>query len=69
MYRKPKFLEILHDIRQQMAAEGEYDMNRFLQLIEQRSAPLEPEPEPKRASAARVVKARRSPATKAQKKL
>lgn len=67
MYRKPKFLEILHDIRQQMAAEGEYDMNRFLQLIEQRSAPLEPEPT--RAAAARVVKARRSPATKTQKKL
>lgn len=67
MYRKPKFLEILHGIRQQMAAEGEYDVNRFLQLVDQQ--PTVTEPEPDRAAAAPVLAARRPRARKTQKKL
>ena len=32
MYRRPKFLEILIDIRQAMAAEADYDVDLFAEL-------------------------------------
>lgn len=33
MYRRPKFLEILIDIRQEMAREADYDSDLFAELV------------------------------------
>ena len=33
MYRRPKFLEKLHDIRCEMAAEADYDVQLFTELV------------------------------------
>lgn len=32
MYRRPKFLEVLIDIRQQMAHEADYDVDLFTEM-------------------------------------
>jgi hypothetical protein len=32
MYRRPKFLEILHEIREHMSREADYDMDLFAEL-------------------------------------
>jgi hypothetical protein len=32
MYRRPKFLEILHEIREEMSREVDYDMDLFAEL-------------------------------------
>lgn len=33
MYRRPKFLEVLHEIREEMSREADYDMDTFAQII------------------------------------
>ncbi len=33
MYRKPKFLEILHEIREEMSREADYDVDLFSELV------------------------------------
>lgn len=33
MYRRPKFLEILLDIREEMAREADYDADLFAELV------------------------------------
>ena len=33
MYRRPKFLEVLLEIRQEMAREAEYDVNLFAEML------------------------------------
>lgn len=33
MYRKPKFLEILHDVREQMSREADYDVELFAEMV------------------------------------
>jgi hypothetical protein len=33
MYRRPKFLEVLLQIREQMAREADYDVDRFTEMI------------------------------------
>jgi len=33
MYRRPKFLEILHEIREQMSREADYDMDLFAEIV------------------------------------
>jgi hypothetical protein len=33
MYRRPKFLEILLEIRQQMAHEADYDVDLFAEMV------------------------------------
>ena len=33
MYRRPKFLEVLHGIREEMSREADYDMDSFAELI------------------------------------
>ena len=33
MYRRPKFLEVLIDIRQEMAREADYDVDLFAEMI------------------------------------
>jgi hypothetical protein len=33
MYRRPKFLEILHEIREEMSRDADYDMDLFAELV------------------------------------
>lgn len=33
MYRRPKFLEVLLEIRQTMAREADYDVNLFAEMV------------------------------------
>jgi len=33
MYRRPKFLEVLLEIRQEMSREADYDMDLFAEMI------------------------------------
>lgn len=33
MYRRPKFLEILLEIRQEMAREADYDVDLFVEMV------------------------------------
>jgi hypothetical protein len=33
MYRRPKFLEILHEIREEMSREADYDVDLFAEMI------------------------------------
>jgi hypothetical protein len=46
MYRKPKFLEVLHAVREQMARECDYDMDLFIQMIRRAAKPDENPSEP-----------------------
>ena len=39
MYRRPKFLEILHEIREQMSREADYDMDLFAELVRSGKSP------------------------------
>lgn len=33
MYRKPKFLEVLHEIREEMSREADYDVVLFAEMV------------------------------------
>ena len=33
MYRRPKFLEVLHEIREEMSREADYDIDLFAELV------------------------------------
>ncbi len=33
MYKRPKFLEILHEIREEMSREADYDMDLFAEIV------------------------------------
>ena len=33
MYRKPKFLEVLHAIREEMSREADYDVDLFTEMV------------------------------------
>lgn len=33
MYRKPKFLELLHEIREEMSREADYDVDLFAEML------------------------------------
>jgi hypothetical protein len=33
MYRRPKFLEILHEIREEMSGEADYDVDLFAEIV------------------------------------
>ena len=33
MYRRPKFLEILHEIREEMSREADYDTELFAEMV------------------------------------
>lgn len=34
MYRRPKFLEVLLSIREEMAREADYDIDMFVQIVQ-----------------------------------
>ena len=33
MYRKPKFLEVLHEIREEMSRDADYDVDLFTEMV------------------------------------
>ena len=39
MYRKPRFLEELHAIREEMSREADYDVELFAELVRSGTAP------------------------------
>ncbi|MBA2502026.1 MAG: hypothetical protein H0V27_04015 [Pyrinomonadaceae bacterium] len=39
MYRKPKFLEVLHEIREEMSREADYDVDLFAEMVRTNQRP------------------------------
>jgi hypothetical protein len=39
MYRRPKFLEVLHTIREQMSREVDYDVDLFAEMVRSGARP------------------------------
>lgn len=39
MYRKPKFLEVLHDIREEMSRDADYDVELFAEMVRSNKLP------------------------------
>ena len=39
MYRKPRFLEVLHAIREEMSREADYDVDLFAEMVRSGVAP------------------------------
>lgn len=39
MYRRPKFLEVLHEIRQEMSREADYDVDLFAEMVREGNQP------------------------------
>lgn len=39
MYRKPRFLEVLHAIREEMSREADYDVDLFTEMIRSGARP------------------------------
>lgn len=63
MYRRPKFLEVLLDIRQEMAREADYDVDLFAEIV--RSGR---QPDPRRKHAIGTEDDNRRPAKVSPKK-
>ena len=40
MYRKPRFLEMLHAIREEMSREADYDVDLFTEMVRSGARPL-----------------------------
>jgi len=40
MYRRPKFLEVLHSIREEMSREADYDVDLFAEMVRSGVRPL-----------------------------
>jgi hypothetical protein len=41
MYRKPRFLEVLHMIREEMSREADYDVDLFTEMVRSGARPTE----------------------------
>ncbi len=39
MYRRPKFLEVLHTIREEMSREADYDVDLFAEMVRSGNRP------------------------------
>ena len=39
MYRRPKFLEVLHAIREEMSREADYDVDLFAEMVRSGNRP------------------------------
>jgi len=39
MYRRPKFLEVLHTIREEMSREADYDVDLFAEMVRSGAQP------------------------------
>lgn len=63
MYRRPKFLEILLQIRREMAVEVDYDVDLFAEVVRSGvNSPIENKRELKRGNRAEELTARINPA-------
>lgn len=40
MYRRPKFLEVLHEIREEMSREADYDVDLFAEMVRSGRHPM-----------------------------
>ena len=40
MYRRPRFLEVLHSIREEMSREADYDVDLFAEMVRSGVRPL-----------------------------
>ena len=40
MYRRPRFLEVLHSIREEMSREADYDVDLFAEMVRSGEQPL-----------------------------
>lgn len=40
MYRRPKFLEVLHTIREEMSREADYDVDLFAEMVRSGNRPV-----------------------------
>lgn len=65
MYRRPKFLEVLIEIRQEMAREADYDVDLFAEQVRRGTSPKSGI---RRSVAAEPEKAKRSARKKPAKK-
>lgn len=41
MYRRPKFLEVLHAIREEMSREADYDVDLFTEMVRSGKQPAD----------------------------
>jgi len=41
MYRKPRFLEVLHAIREEMSREADYDVDLFAEMVRSGARPIQ----------------------------
>jgi hypothetical protein len=41
MYRKPRFLEVLHAIREEMSREADYDVDLFAEMVRSGTQPTQ----------------------------
>jgi hypothetical protein len=41
MYRKPRFLEVLHMIREEMSREADYDVDLFTEMVRSGARPTQ----------------------------
>jgi hypothetical protein len=41
MYRKPRFLEVLHTIREEMSREADYDVDLFAEMVRSGVSPAQ----------------------------
>ncbi len=41
MYRKPRFLEVLHTIREEMSREADYDVDLFAEMVRSGARPTQ----------------------------
>jgi hypothetical protein len=39
MYRRPRFLEVLHSIREEMSREADYDVDLFAEMVRSGNGP------------------------------
>lgn len=56
MYRRPKFIEELHKIRQEMAAEADYDVILFSERANSGQTPADAENEERTARETKIAK-------------
>lgn len=61
MYRRPKFLETLIEIRQEMAREADYDVDLFAEMVRAGGSPKKQVEKGRKPSAAKSKKTVKSP--------
>ncbi|HEX8096381.1 MAG TPA: hypothetical protein VF507_00035 [Pyrinomonadaceae bacterium] len=68
MYRKPRFLEVLHAIREEMSREADYDVDLFAEMVRSGARPAHGPERNIRGFRTRAQRAEDATATAAQDK-